>query len=50
MPSTHCLIFRPETELEFWYDVPQGSETTLRPGYWYNTPVNIDATNVPVRA
>jgi len=48
--STHCLIFRPETELEFFNDVPMGSETTLRPGTWYNTPVNIDATNVPVRA
>ena len=25
--STHCLIFRPETELEFFNDVPMGSET-----------------------
>jgi len=39
--STHCLIFRKETELEFFSDLRQG---------WYNTPVNIDATNVPVRA
>ena len=39
--STHCLIFRPETELEFFSDLGQG---------WYNTPVNINATNVPVRA
>jgi len=48
--STHCLIFRPETELEFFNDVSMGTETSLRPGTWYNTPVNIDATNVPVRA
>ena len=39
--STHCLIFRPQTELEFFSDLRQG---------WYNTNVNIDATNVPVRA
>ena len=38
-------------KFKYMYDgKPQGSETTLRPGYWYNTPVNIDATNVPVRA
>ena len=40
VPSNPKAI-RPETELEFFSDLRQN---------WYNTPVNIDATNVPVRA